>query len=336
MIRVLAVAFVLGTLTVAADTRADEPYTPPPPEKVPNYFAQRMPCEITRHEPRIIIVDCKGDLLEHKSLRELSILRNTIYARYGWDGYRKPWLRAYFHAQPWFKPNPKFSYKLLSDADRKNAHLIAAAEQRFISDDLKLMRNDIFARYGKVWTDKPTWELKNGKTIASCTQPKHAEDGQNEGFEIDLEFPACHYAKEKWYKPDPTFSPTKISDDDKIELGLLARAMGEFALDNESRGKSESSLERTLTLEELRQLSLRDLRLLRNTIYARRGRTFKSEILRDHFAGMKWYQARPDYSDKLLTANDTRNIALIKSVENEFGGPLSDEDWLTEPATDGA
>ena len=112
--------------------------------------------------------------------------------------------------------------------------------------------------------------------------------------------------------------------------------MGEFALDDEARGKTESSLDRTLGLEEVRQLSLRDLRLLRNTIYARRGRTFKSEILRDHFSGMEWYKPRADYSDKLLTANDVRNVALIRSVENELGGPLSDEDWLTEPATDGA
>ena len=51
---------------------------------------------------------------------------------------------------------------------------------------------------------------------------------------------------------------------------------------------------------------------------------------------MEWYKPRTDYTDKLLSQNDVRNIAMIKSVENEFGGPLSDEDWLTEPATDGA
>ena len=51
---------------------------------------------------------------------------------------------------------------------------------------------------------------------------------------------------------------------------------------------------------------------------------------------MEWYKIAHGYTDKLLSANDMRNIALIKSVENEFGGPLSDEDWLTEPAVDGA
>ncbi|MDB4970778.1 MAG: hypothetical protein JWN44_6467 [Myxococcales bacterium] len=332
MTRFFVLAIVLGAVA-AGDTRADEPYTPAPPDKVPNYFAQPMPCKISR-ESRTEI-NCDGKLLENKSLRQLSVLRNTIYARYGWDGYRKPWLKAYFHAQPWFKPNPKFTYKVLSDADKKNAHFIAVREQSLTDVELGRMRDDIYAHYGKTWAEKPEWQLKSGKTVKVCTRPKGADE-QYDAEDIDRSYPACHYAKQKWYKPDPAFSPSKISDDDKIELGLLSRAMGQFALDDESRGKSESSLERTLRLEELRQLSLRDLRLLRNTIYARRGRTFKSEILRDHFSGMEWYKVRGDYSDKLLTQNDVRNISMIKSVENEFGGPLSDEDWLTEPATDGA
>ncbi len=331
MTRILAVVACLFAVDSAATSSAAEPYTPPPPEKVPGYFAQVMPCKILREDGMEVI--CDGKLLESKSLRELSILRNTIYARYGWDGYRKPWLRAYFHAQPWFKPNPAFSYKQLSDVDRKNAHLIAAREQSLTEVELAEMRDDILARAGKVWTEKPEWLLKNGKTVKQCTRPKNSDDDL---ADIDRNYPACRYAKKTWYQPDPKFSTAKLSDDDKIELGLLARAMGQFALDDESRGKSEASLDRTLGLEELRQLSLRDLRLLRNTIYARRGRTFKSEILREHFQGMEWYKPRTDYTDKLLSANDVRNIGLIRSVENEFGGPLSDEDWLTEPSTDGA
>jgi hypothetical protein len=320
-------------LCTFAGARADEPYVPAPAAAVPSYFAQPLPCTLER-EPRLH-VRCDGELLESKSLRELSILRNTIYARYGWDGYRKPWLRAYFHAQPWFKPNPKFSYKQLGDVDRKNAHFVGVREQSLTDVELVRMRDDVYARYGKVWTQKPQWTLKNGKTVGACRPPKGADLDENGDLDEDT-YPACHYPKLKWYRPNPKFSPSMLSADDKIELGLLARAMGNFALDDESRGKSEESLERALGLDELRQLSLRDLRLLRNTIYARRGRIFKSEVLRDHFGGMQWYKARPDYTDKLLSQNDVRNIALIKSVENEFGGPLSDEDWLTEPASDGA
>lgn len=322
-------------MLVPALARA-EGFVPAPAGEVPRYFQDVMPCRIERDEP-FTRVTCKGDLLEGKSLRELAIMRNTIYARYGWSGYRKPWLRDYFQAQPWFKPNPKFSYKLLSDADRKNAHFIGVKEQSLTSTELTRMRDDLLARHGKVWNDKPTWHLKNGKTVRSCQKPKNVvdEEADAEGWE-DWEPNDCRYAKQPWYKPNPRFDVAQLSADDKIELGLLARAMGEFALDGEARERSEGSLDRLLKPEELRQLSLRDLRLLRNTIYARRGRTFKSQILRDHFAGMSWYKARPDYSDALLSKNDQRNIALIKSVENEFGGPLTDDDWLHEPVVDAA
>jgi hypothetical protein len=313
--------------------RADG-YTPAPPDKVPSYFAEPMPCKIVRDG--LTKVECKGELLEHKTLRELSILRNTIYARWGWDGYRKPWLHDYFHSQAWFKPNPKFTYKLLSEADKKNAHFIATREQSFTSLDLEGMRDELFAHHGKVWDDKLEFHLKSGGTVKACKPPKNVVDNERD-LEPELDSRDCRFAKQKWYKPNPKYSPADLTNDDKIELGLLSRAMGEFALDNEQREKSESSsLDRILKPEELRQLSLRDLRLLRNTIYARRGRPFKSQILRDHFSGMDWYKINEGYTDKLLSANDTRNITLIKSVENEFGGPLTDEDWLTEPATDGA
>jgi hypothetical protein len=323
-------------LLLCASARGDE-YQAAPPASVPSYFANVMPCKAKRDEMRgRALVTCEGGILDGKSLRELSILRNTIYARWGWDGYRKPWLKAYFSSQPWFKPNPKFSYKLLSEADKKNAHFIATKEQEFTSTELEKMRATLYAHHGKVWNDKPEWELKNGKKVHSCTQPKNVSDDYKGAYEEGGLGWDCEFAKEAWYKPNPKFSESDLTNDEKIELGLLSRSLGEFALDDEKRGKSESSLDRILKPEELRQLSLRDLRLLRNTIYAKRGRPFKSEILRDHFTGMKWYKVDAAYTDKVLTANDVRNIQLIKSVENEFGGPLSDEDWLTEPATDGA
>src|SRR5437762_3233786 len=41
--------------------------------------------------------------LEGRSLRELSLMRNTIYARAG-NPFRKKWLRDYFTSQPWYHP----------------------------------------------------------------------------------------------------------------------------------------------------------------------------------------------------------------------------------------
>ena len=39
--------------------------------------------------------------LQGRTLRELALMRNTIYARAG-HPFRKKWLRDYFTAQPWY------------------------------------------------------------------------------------------------------------------------------------------------------------------------------------------------------------------------------------------
>jgi hypothetical protein len=336
-------------LLSAAPALADD-YVPPPPEQVPGYSATVMPCTIQTFkgedemsplirrqgdkEVPVSLVECKGGLLANKSLRELSILRNTIYARYGWDGFRKPWLREHFRKQPWFRPNPKFSYKLLSDADRKNAHFIGTYEQSLSERELIRMENDVYARRGKVWNDKPEWEVPGkpgqpAKTVRACDPPKGVEADERMEDSRD-----CHYLKLPWYRPNPAFTEALLTAEDRVELGLLSRARGEFAVDGEKRQEKEQSLDKILRVEDLRALSLRDLRILRNTIYARRGRPFKSRILQEHFLRMSWYKINPGYSDSLLSATDKRNIALVKSVENEFGGPLKDEDFLIEPAVD--
>ncbi len=321
-------------ILLVASTALAQTYSPPPAESVKGYYTEVLPC--TQHDNEMTHrteVSCKDNLLGKKSLRELAILRNTIFARYGWDGFRKEWLKAYFRAQPWFKPNPKFSYKLLSEVDRKNAHLIGTHEHSITERELRERKNDILARYGKVWGDTPEWTVK-GKKIKSCVRPKGAEEDNDMG---DWEPLDCKYQKQASYKPNPNFKESMVSAEDRIELGLLDRSLGNFATDSERRDKvAGNASDEILKIDELRQLSLRDLRILRNTIYARHGRKFKSKILQDHFAGMAWYKLDPNYSDASLTKTDQRNIGLIKTVENEFGGPITDEEHLIEPATDGA
>lgn len=67
----------------------------------------------------------KADL-EGRTLRELSLMRNTIFARAG-QPFRKEWLHRYFTAQPWYAPKGLEESKL-SSLDRKNAEVIARYE----------------------------------------------------------------------------------------------------------------------------------------------------------------------------------------------------------------
>jgi hypothetical protein len=69
-----------------------------------------------------------------------------------------------------------------------------------------------------------------------------------------------------------------------------------------------------LTPTQVAMIPKDQLPLVRNEIFARHGRTFKTDAVREHFERQPWYRADPAYSDDLLTANDKHNAALIKSM----------------------
>ena len=63
------------------------------------------------------------------------------------------------------------------------------------------------------------------------------------------------------------------------------------------------------------------LRMLRNTVYARHGRVFREDDLRQYFAARPWYKPENGYSDRLLTTNDRANADLLKAFEENNGAP---------------
>ncbi len=68
---------------------------------------------------------------------------------------------------------------------------------------------------------------------------------------------------------------------------------------------------------ELEKLDAAALRVLRNTIYAAYGYTFRSEDLQAHFAKVPWYTPRADFDPKWLSASELKRVALIKSLEKQ-------------------
>ena len=118
----------------------------------------------------------------------------------------------------------------------------------------------------------------------------------------------------------------------QIELRLLSARLGVWSGSGEDRTPLEDPtlLDKQLTLEQLNDFSRRDLRLLRNLIYARRGRPFKSDLLQNYFGTLDWYKADPSYTDARLTALDRRNINVIRSLEDQLGGPLTDYEHKKE------
>lgn len=84
------------------------------------------------------------------------------------------------------------------------------------------------------------------------------------------------------------------------------------------------SASRYYAKDELAAMSLYDLYLARNEIYARHGRLFKNSDLQTYFNGQPWYNgtiAPGDFSDGMLNEFERQNAITIQEVERSQNSP---------------
>lgn len=74
---------------------------------------------------------------------------------------------------------------------------------------------------------------------------------------------------------------------------------------------------KTINTTKLNSFNKNELKLLRNTIFAKYGRTFKSDMLKNWFAKKDWYNIDPNYSDSVLTDTDKKNITTFHNLEKK-------------------
>jgi hypothetical protein len=72
-----------------------------------------------------------------------------------------------------------------------------------------------------------------------------------------------------------------------------------------------------LTEASLEGRSAKDLTILRNEIYARHGRVFQDNALKEHFEAQSWYYANPSYSDRDLSEIEQWNIQFIMDYQKK-------------------
>lgn len=213
--------------------------------------------------------------LTKRTLREFSLLRNTIFARAG-NKFRKTWLDQYFMAQPWYKPSEQLRRDLLTAQDLANVEKIVQAEQALSKDRL----------------EESLEKLQSTKSLSA---------------------------------------------EQTIELRLLSARLGKWTdkIKDARRTPLEdpSLLDKLLHLKNLEEMSRRDLRILRNTIYARKGRRFKSHLVSSYFYQKDWYKPVDGFKSSMLDSIDRRNVRIVRSLEYSLGGPIRDdehpeEDWM--------
>jgi formylglycine-generating enzyme required for sulfatase activity len=81
-------------------------------------------------------------------------------------------------------------------------------------------------------------------------------------------------------------------------------------------GNDISLLDNEIEIRSLSNLDKQQLRILRNTIFARYGYIFSSNDMEEHFYRFQWYNGVSRNIQDRLTRTDWLNIALIQSMEN--------------------
>ncbi|MDH3973293.1 MAG: YARHG domain-containing protein [Deltaproteobacteria bacterium] len=78
---------------------------------------------------------------------------------------------------------------------------------------------------------------------------------------------------------------------------------------------AHDAFNKRLDVCDLITFSETNLRIIRNSIFARYGRKFKSKDLSSYFHGKDWYKVNPRYHDNLLTEIQLSNVKIIKKTE---------------------
>src|SRR5829696_3908350 len=257
----------------------------------------------------------KQTQVQKLGMYELKLLRGIIFGRHG-RVFKDNEIKLYLEEQPWYKPNPDFKNSLLNDVERRNLDLIriaeAAAHETIQPGDM---------RY---WRDRQITPRKLGKHSGAEWKVLLAEVEAIHGKRFADEPWLQQYFEERyWYFPNDKYDAKKLSVIERKNLEILTDAQKKQRNVALLPGDMEFFENKAISEQMLQGLSLHELRLLRNEVYARHGRMFRAEWLQQYFFFQPWYAPDENFKDEELSGNDKLNVETIVKYENKIHQELS-------------
>ena len=262
----------------------------------------------------------KQPQVQQLSMEDLKLLRGIIFGRHG-RVFKDSEIKGYLEEQSWYKPSDDFKNSMLNDVERRNLDLIRIAEA---SKHATIQPGDM--RY---WRDRQITARKLGKHSGAEWKVLLAEVEAIHGKRFDDEPWLQQYFEERyWYFQNQKYDPKSLSAVERKNLEILSGAQKRQRKVALLPGDMEFFENKAITDQMLRGLSLHELRLLRNEIYARHGRMFHAEWLQQYFFTQPWYAPDENFKDEELSGNDKLNVETIVKYENQIHQDLS-----TKPIT---
>lgn len=275
------------------------------------------------------------------SEEELSVAEEEIYARHG-KTFTDPELQSYFEARFWYTPSEeefvanefeqanldliriyrsmqdgslyRFGNRFVDAYPEPSAYALETSSTRLLTGQdlarlsetqLCVARNEIYARHGRVFED-----------------PEMRE----------------YFYSRSWYKPTTSaadFDYDCVSQTEHANLSLIMtyEDMAENDIQWSSGNPYRSVYSKYsyrgyvipssdyyyLEMEDLYGMSVDELCVARNEIYARHGYTFTSQQLLEYFRHYSWYSPRTapgDVDSVSLSAVEAANVELLNEAEN--------------------
>jgi hypothetical protein len=257
----------------------------------------------------------KRGRLSELELSDLKLLRGVVFGRHG-RVFKDRDIQGYLKDQSWYKPDPNFSNSALNETERANLDLIRELEA---SKHDQIEPGDL-----RWWQAQEMTEEKLGTHSSAEWHVLRAEIEAVHGKRFEDEPWLQQYFEDRyWYRPDPAYNPHGLSATERHNLTAIEAAQRKQRHAAISPGDMELFENRPVTEDLLRGLSLYELRLLRNEIYARRGRQFKTEWLSQYFYSQPWYDPRDDNKEPELSITEKKNIDTIVLYERKLKDSLS-------------
>ena len=264
--------------------------------------------------------------VEKMSLQDLRSLRGIVFGKHGRPFTDEKDVQAYLKSRAWYHADTAFKNSRLSAAEKANIDVIRLAEAHkhahIETGDMRYYRNHVVTSAMLGHHTLGDWQVIEGEVGAVHGQ-RFAPDDPDE-FDPDGNFELQKYFNERyWYRGRDEYSPKELSAVERANLDTIALARMHDLGFGVAPGVMYLFQSSPLSDSLLRGLSLYDLRIIRNEVYARHGRRFETPWLRNYFKDEAWYTARPGFTIAELSENEKNNIKLIQAAETRRHEELS-------------
>ncbi len=249
------------------------------------------------------------------SIDDLKLVRGIVFGKHG-RVFKDPDIKRYLDSRSWFKADAGFQNSALNDTERRNLDVIRIAEaekhETVQPGDMRLYQDRALTRKKLGTHTNAEWTV-----LASEIEAIHGKrfDG--------TPWLQQYFDERYWYHSADHYDPKGLSGVERRNLqliDLIQRQQRRVAL---SPGDMELFENKLIAETMLRGLSLHELRLLRNEIYARHGRIFKTMWIQQYFGGQSWYDPKEDFKDEDISGSDKTNIETIVAYENKLHDQIS-------------